>query len=669
MWGGINYDGTLGTDTITVTGPDGVYSETFNPNSGTNDQLVYDNNLAAPGNVVFTLNYTGAETVNDNIQTTNLTINSSGATDNVQLGDNVFGSDLAEVQVNYQAGDKTNITVNGQGQSSVEITGAVNISGELAVNADTMTEMNAGASITAGTLTLNSVRIAGTGVDGLTTDISNLNITNHTGDVYIDELDTNSTDGITIAAMSGTAGSINITTAINSISSSADLQYAGALNLNSAADIDLSGINTFSGPVTLNAANDINLTSVQNNLSGALDLTAANITLNNSVATNLSAVSAQNLTLVSNGDVIDSGVIDVQNAGAGLANITSSTGSVTLTGGDDDIDIINISAANDATIDDVDGIAVDATNVGGALQVTTGNADTTNDLLVGSVTADSITLDATDGGIFEIASNASDVTANQINLYAVDGIGGGSGVNYEVGDDFNNIDSTGAIRTRTASLTAENINTTPGSGGVINIVNDRDVTINGLRNNNDIVFQTQGDIELFDSTVGTIIGEGAIDAHYGGNVDDTVYYGSVAIQSTNNGNLTTTGVGPAPADITAENLYVAGVTDFGTESQPIRLRVNNHFALVASQGAVTYVGNPPQIITTPADFVLLVVQGVTGLSNQQLIDLETLGEVDPAIFTEVRNYNYDDIAIMLPADQRYTTPDEDEEEEKKKKQL
>ena len=39
--------------------------------------------------------------------------------------------------------------------------------------------------------------------------------------------------------------------------------------------------------------------------------------------------------------------------------------------------------------------------------------------------------------------------------------------------------------------------------------------------------------------------------------------------------------------------------------------------------------------------------------------------IDPAIFTAVRNYYHEDVAIMMPNDQRFDTPDDSEDEKKK----
>ena len=51
--------------------------------------------------------------------------------------------------------------------------------------------------------------------------------------------------------------------------------------------------------------------------------------------------------------------------------------------------------------------------------------------------------------------------------------------------------------------------------------------------------------------------------------------------------------------------------------------------------------------------------------NLPLLEIDSLGEFDPAIFSEIRNYYYDDIAIMMPADQRLDGTDEEEKDKEK----
>ena len=47
-----------------------------------------------------------------------------------------------------------------------------------------------------------------------------------------------------------------------------------------------------------------------------------------------------------------------------------------------------------------------------------------------------------------------------------------------------------------------------------------------------------------------------------------------------------------------------------------------------------------------------------------MIEVESLFDLDPAIFTAVTNYYHDDLAIMMPEDQLYT---EEELEERRSK--
>ena len=48
------------------------------------------------------------------------------------------------------------------------------------------------------------------------------------------------------------------------------------------------------------------------------------------------------------------------------------------------------------------------------------------------------------------------------------------------------------------------------------------------------------------------------------------------------------------------------------------------------------------------------LQAIEIRSWHQLSEVEALGNVDEAIFSDVRNYNHSDIALMMPSDQRYT---------------
>ncbi|VAW89452.1 hypothetical protein MNBD_GAMMA17-108, partial [hydrothermal vent metagenome] len=155
---------------------------------------------------------------------------------------------------------------------------------------------------------------------------------------------------------------------------------------------------------------------------------------------------------------------------------------------------------------------------------------------------------------------------------------------------------------------------------------------------------------------------GAIDANYGGNTSSSVYAGSVVILNESANSVRTAGSGLSEADITAESLFVNSVTDFGVQGQPIRLRVNDQFTLIGSRGSVISVlGGDPRNTTTSAD--LIEGDATSGLGGQQRVDIGSLSNIDPAIFAEVRNYNYGDTALRLPPDQSTGSDDDDEEDE------
>jgi len=635
----INYDGggDVG-DTITVNGPANVYTETYIPDQniqslGAFDQLGYDT-----ASVDFNLNYRAVDDVSDNIQVVNLSITNADASGIIQLGTNTFGAtNSVSVDVGYAALSKDNISVDAQNGGDVEIIGNVNIGGVLTLTADQVREVGT-PSITATGLTLDGVTLAGTNSNGLTIDVTELRINNHSGSAYLDEL-----NGLTLAQMSNTTGLVDVT-ALGLIDSNVVLVSSGGLNLvSTAGSVDLSGQrHQLSGPLTLYAANDVDFM--------------------NGVMTNLVDVTAQNLMIDSTGDITDSGILSVT-----VNTVLASSGDIVLDEANN-FNNVSITAANDATINDIDDINIDSTDVTGNLTVTAGiNGGTVGNIAVGNINAGVMNLTSNNGGIFELAG-ASSLTANQINLRATNGIGSGAVV-YDDASGFGAPDFSSAINTNTPILSA--INTASGGVSAVVIDNSGDLTIRDLRNGGDILLSNTGtitfDIDSPDTGSANIIPVGAIDANFGGSVDDIIYAGSVVIQSdTGTDSIYTLGFDLSGVDIIAENLFVTSVIDFGSQTNPIRLRVNNQFTLFASTGYVTYpYGQPARPVTTTAD--LVTISGISALSGQQLIEIESLADVDPAIFTEVRNYNHDDIAIKLPADQRYT--DEEEEEEKKKKNL
>jgi hypothetical protein len=612
-----------------VTGPAGIYNETFRANqfvanlSDYFDQLAYSSNNAS-----LVVNYYGVGTVTDEIGVNSLTIHGTGQGTLIQLGANSFTvSNSLSGTVDYAEGSKQNITVLADSGVGVAVTGAVHLPGNLSITANNLTG-NVGAGITAGALILDSVGAVGSGTAPIATNVGELSVVN-SGPVYIDEQ-----NNLALVQVDST-GLVDIN-ADGTVSSNAALRASGGLNINASGNIILSGDNIFSGALNFISFGDITLAG-NNQISGPISLSEGNadsssnnntFTLNNVGQTILANVSVQNLDVTSTGDITDSGTI----VSTGTATFESDR-NVVLDDGSNDFNVVNLTGTDTAEIVDVNNIGL------GSL-----NAD------VVSVTAGNQITDA-NGGVMN-------VTANSVILRASDGIGAGAVNVTFTGDQgaFSVVD-TDAIETSTANLSVINE-----IGGTVNINNNSNVTIRDLRNHGDIILTNTGAIDFAVTTAPDRLG--AVDANYGGNVTDPIYAGDVAISGNGLHNVTTQGFGMLESDITAESLLVNGVTQFGTQERPIRLRVNRQFTLLSSGGAVTYPSGRPANVTAPEN--LITMDGSMLFSGQQLIDIESLGEVDEAIFTEVRNYYYDDVAIMMPADQRMT--DDDDEEERRRHQ-
>ena len=60
---------------------------------------------------------------------------------------------------------------------------------------------------------------------------------------------------------------------------------------------------------------------------------------------------------------------------------------------------------------------------------------------------------------------------------------------------------------------------------------------------------------------------------------------------------------------------------------------------------------PASLTTTGIDFSIL--GALSALAGEQRVVVESLAEVDPAIFTNLQNYSMGEIAIHMPRDQLY----------------
>lgn len=472
--------------------------------------------------------------------------------------------------------------------------------------------------------------------------------------LLLDDITINGDLSITSAIVSDTGSTIN---ASGLILDGVNQSTTAAARVNT--NVAELTVRNHAGSLYINEANDINIVEI-NDTSGAIDIMAAG-----------AISSAESASLVTNGS------LNLESAGGiSLLGENQFTNTLTLKG--QSVDINNVGEIN---IVDVTASRLSLSS-GSDINVTTASGD----INVGVISSDTfISIKASDGAI---VSNGSLLTAPEVELRATSGIGVGS-VDYNEG--FSDPSFAGAINTRTSTLSAINNSVSPGSSA-ISINNKGELLVQDLRTDGDILLQNDADI-IFDigsDNADLGVAEtrtetedgvawnpdfdiGAIDANYGHNVADTPYAGSVAIRGSDNQNpisIYTLGTGESGIDIVAQNLLVANVAEFGSPHgvypNPIRLRVVKQFSLFSAlningRGYVGFIDGRPERVQTTAD--LLERGGVITLAGQQLIDVESLADINPAIFTEVRNYNYDDIAILLPNGQIIYGNDDEEREE------
>ncbi|MBI1425467.1 MAG: filamentous hemagglutinin N-terminal domain-containing protein [Gammaproteobacteria bacterium] len=624
----LNYDGggDIG-DTILITGPANTYAETYATRqsvtglSGVFDQLGF----SVPTSSNLAMNYRNVSGVTDNLVVDTLTVNSADAANVVELGPNTLSaSNHVSVPVDYLSGSKHNITVAALNGGDVSVTGNMNIPGMLTLTADAVTNM-AGASITADSLFLQNTNTVGGPGNPLATNISHLQVEN-AGPVYIQQQGNLDLAGLNTAAL------VNVNVSGNATSNTV-LVSSGELVITATGDVGLTGANQLTGPISLS----------EGNTNAALNNNT--FTLNNTVTTTLGDISVMNLTVMSG-----SNIVGATNSAVLVTGQTSlaANGDIALGGQNNDFNTISVTQANNVLLADVNDVGL----------VSLANANSLPSITSVSITSGGKISDANNGGM--------NIVADSVSLNAADGIGNGS-VDYDSNTHAIPFNDVGAIHTQTGVLSAINLNPSASVGaGTVNINNNAPVIVNDLRNNGDIILNNNSyNVTLAVTSTtnqsGQIVSQGAIDANYHGNVGDPVYAGSVALLGSGTESIYTLGRGTTEADITAQDLLVYTAYQFGDKyiPQPIRLRINRQFSLYSTEGAVAYTnGLPSNPVSTTAD--LVTIEGVTGLSGQQMIDIESLGDVDPAIFTEVRNYNHEDVAILLPEDQRLS--DENDEE-------
>jgi len=307
-------------------------------------------------------------------------------------------------------------------------------------------------------------------------------------------------------------------------------------------------------------------------------------------------------------------------------NIESVQGSVSINAGDNNLVLANgtsVRARSSVNLNTLNG------NIGlSSVQSTSGT----------------ISVNAGNGRIYDNNGGATNITAsNAVYLTATGGIGSGDPLEFVMngpnarlittnnGSGNIEIINSGAIQLDTVKNNAV--------GGTFELTSTgADVTIKSL-----IIDKTNpNSVAIFDVTGGDVVGvPGAVDTN--GNIVH-VTANSAIFQMNNTGSV-------------------------GQLGSPLITDIPNKIEVISAIDTyIEFFGQvPPKEFIGDNAYKNRALQSIENLSGQQLIAVESLAEIDPAIFTDVRNYSYSDIALMMPSDQRYT--DDEEEEDVKAKRL
>ena len=257
------------------------------------------------------------------------------------------------------------------------------------------------------------------------------------------------------------------------------------------------------------------------------------------------------------------------------------------------------------------------------------------------------------GAVTDGNRNAVNIAANRWSADVVNGIGSGIG-------QTSNFD---AIETEVGRLSVRNAGSLndASQGSTINIANANTLTIEQLRNNGHITLSNvNGDVVL-DNTNNEFFNINIPDARaQGGVINANTGNKSQLIVNISGGMLRAekqTKANKKNPDIIADSasFTLSGSSDFGERGRKIILHVPEYYAQESRYSFREWHIAKPKVIldlskVPPDSFIS---------GRDQLIQIEGLSEIDPAIFTNLRNYVHDEVAILLPLDQRF----DDEENE------
>lgn len=584
----------------------------------------------------------------NNVDSLRLTgVTASGALNINAQGINVDGPiDTASVMLNAGQGDavlSSNVAVDGIANvvgRNITVDGdllAANIQldasqGQVLINGRLNTDGKESVTVTANHVVQNGLISSGTGITVQATDsiTQNADITVATdvllsagGDLFMNARRTTQGQQVNYSAGGNMAlADINATKAIN-ISAAGNANQRGSFVSTSGDIIIESGgyimdsgaaITANTGSVILKSSAGVSARKI--NAATDVSLTVSgNVGILDEVATTQGTISIQgrDVTLASN--LVGNAGIDVRSVNGDIqqqAQLNSEQGD------------IRVVADGNITMDSKSSTLSTSGSIeysGASLGITSFDALKT------------VTLDATRGAVTDLNGNDNNITAQRLVVDAATGIG-----------------SNDIIETLVDELSVSN------NVGDIRIQNNKAVTVDRLRSNGNIVFDNLIGSVMLDNSQGTLFSRSETDARLAGGTMNANYdIGTLSINVAA-GDLIASGIADLKnPDIVARNAaLIAPIGNIGTLGRPLVIYVKDSLFIAGfnSWNPFWAFGASPATVDN-ASTIQGNLSDLLASGNEALVVVEALNEVDPAIFTSVRNYSYDDISILLPIDQLY----------------
>lgn len=634
---------------------------------GSNNLVVYHAFSSEPGRGSLTyvdngneyrVEFSGATLISDSVVADVLNVQSRGTADHLFIQDtNHYEIDGHLTGISFDR--KLNLAFLTKREDTVSIQGTINIDGALTFrNAPLIYESGR---INADSLYLEGVSVTSESSRPLQTNINHIFFAGTEGDISLEE------QGDLNIAQYNIGGALTISLG-GSLTSSTSLFDHHRLSVDSNKDIRLIHNNSLSGGLSFRAGGDIHFKNTEDTNFLHLSGSSVDIDSRGSIYTS-EGIDIRGLAVFrSEGDVLlDHGsnnfqdiridnarkvVIRSERNGYTVSGINSSgfvdiysASSLDLSGTLSTRGSMRIQATGD--IAQVGHLKGDSIHLQSSGNITMGSGASSSasttinyqgaDLSLGKLIANRVSLESS-GAIFSSETDGLNIVADQLRMTAQSGIGGRRGLSTQVGELF--------LRNNTGSS---------------HIVNGKELRITGLFSNGDIHLRnTHGNVYLVPGAGGTYWRYHGDARSAGGLADANYEIGALSIDI-DNGSLFTTGRPDLNYPVlVARNMRLTATRGgLGQPLYPLVVYVKDNLVLVSALPSwVKYAFDARPINIDDSGTISGDIADLIRAGNELLVEIEPLTDIDPAVFSSVRNYAFDDISIRLPDDQLYDVDDD-----------